>query len=257
LTLSSHRNSINCNVRFHSLTAALIGCAAAFGAASDDTDGAGRPPWRVYKVAPLTWTDANNFETQLPNGTVCHTRATLTASSDPFFVGTPATKKITSFNVRAARTRNAFVYGKRAKWPFLVPARMTLVVGENMCDGPGDPGSCAGTYHSVGGVLGYIQWFGAEHPGEVSGLDWSHKIDAADKRPPMTCGPTIGEPVYEVFFGGRYLPGGGGTLSRGKGVPLSRKRLVAGHRFTSTRSGEGDVQTLVTRATFTPVRPPG
>jgi hypothetical protein len=237
------------------LAAALAGCAAAFGAASDDTDGAGRPPWRVYKVSPVTWSVALDVESQLPDGTACHTKASLTASASPFFVGTPATKKNTSFGVLVAKTRGAFAYGKARKSFFNVPARMTLTVGQNMCEGPGDPGSCAGTYHSVGGVIGYIEWFPSEDR-RVSELAWSHKLASVDKRPPMTCGASVGEPVYRLFFGGRYLSGGGGTFETEKQLPLSRKRLVAGRRFTSSFSGSGDTTTQHVKATFTPVRPP-
>jgi hypothetical protein len=243
-------------VRFPTLTAALIGCAAAFGAASDDTDSAGRPPWRVYKVSPLTWNVTRTVESELPDGTPCHTQASLRASSDAFFVGTPATRRVTSYGVRVAKTRSAFAYGKRVKWPFTVPARMTLTVGQTTCDGPGEPENCAGTYHSVGGVIGYIRWSAAESRRLPSALDWSHKIARADKRPPMTCGRGVGEPVYELFFGGFYFPVGGGVFRAEKKLPLRRSQLVAGRRFTSTTTGVGDTDTIVLKATFVPVRAP-
>ena len=87
-------------------------------------------------------------------------------------------------------------------------------------------------------------------------MTWSHKIDVADHRPPVSCGSNVGEPVYELFFGGRYKPGGGGSFSDAKGVPLKRKRLVTGGggRFTTSLRGEGDIRSQETRATFAPVR---
>jgi hypothetical protein len=237
------------------LATALAGCAAALGAASDDTDGASRPPWRVYKVAPLTWSVSTKTESQLPDGTECRTPASLTGHSNPFYVGTPATKRITSFGVRTAKTRASLAYGKRSEWRFTVPARMTLTVGETTCTGGANGGLCAGTYHSIGGVIGYVQWLPTEDPkAGPSGLVWSHKIAVADHRPPMSCGPDVGEPVYELFFGGRYNPGGGGTFQALKGVPLQRTKLVAGGRFTRSTTGIGDVTVQHTSATFTPVR---
>jgi hypothetical protein len=142
------------------------------------------------------------------------------------------------------------------KWPFDVPARMTLTVGQTTCAGPGVPESCAGTYHSVGGAIGYIRWSAAESRKLASELAWSHKIVRADRRPPMTCGQSVGEPVYELFFGGFYLPVGGGVYRAEKQLPLRRSRLVAGRRFTSTTTGVGEVDTVVLKATFVPVRPP-
>lgn len=239
-------------MRFAVLTAALIGCTAAFGAASDDTDGANRPPWRIYKVT-TTWSVTENVITNLPSGAECRTRASLTGSGSPFYVGTPATKKITSFGVRFAKTASALGYGKRRRW-FVVPAQMTLTVGPTICDDNANGGSCEGTYHSRRGILGFVEWFGAGRPGERSGMTWSHKIASADHRPPVSCGQSVGQPVYELFFGGRYKPGGGGTFSDAKGVPLSRKRLVVGRWFTSSMRGEGDIRSQETSATFTPVR---
>jgi hypothetical protein len=239
-------------VRFPTLTAVLIGCAAAFGAASDDTNGANRPPWRVYKVM-TTWSVTETVVTQLPSGAECRTPASLTGSGGPFFVGTPATKRITSFGVRFAKTASGLGYGKRRR-RFVVPAQMTLTVGQTNCDENEYGGSCAGTYHSRGGILGFVEWFAAERVGERSGMTWSHKIDYTDHRPPMSCGPVVGEPVYELFFGGFYKPVGGGARSDAKSVPLTRKRLVAGGRFTRSLRGEGDTRSQQTRATFTPVR---
>lgn len=248
-------------MRFRTLTAALVGCAAAFGGVSDDIlangEGKPRPPWRVYKVAPLTWSVTRVVELT-SEGETCRTPASLTALSNPFYVGTPATKRVTNFGVRTARTRAEIRYGKRAKWPFTVPARMTLTVGETTCDGSPFVGSCAGTYHSVGGVIGYVYWSPTEdRRAGPSELTWSHKIASADHRPPMTCGPDLGEAVYELFFGGRYHPVGGGVFRGGKEVPLERARLVAGKRFRTHAQGEGDTDRTSTSATFTPVRPPG
>lgn len=248
-------------VRLHTVTAALIGCAAALGAASDETEGASRPPWRVYKVAPLTWSVSKNVITSLPGGITCHTPASLTASSGPFYAGTPATKKVTTFRVRIAKTRSVFAYGRRVKWPFVVPARMTLTVGKTTCDNGVDGGSCAGTYHSRGGIIGYVYWEESQLRNIPSKMTWSHKIDVADHRPPMSCGPDVGEPVYELFFAGLYAPQGGGAFKHGMDVPLRRSRLLPGRRFTtsSTRTFEGDDEGTVERkkATFTPVPAPG
>jgi hypothetical protein len=239
-------------VRFRALTAALIGCAAAFGAASDGTHGASRPPWRVYKVT-TTWSVTRTVELTYEEGT-CRETASITGRSNPFYVGTPATRKVTSFGVRTARTRAALAYGKRAQ-AFTVPARMTLTVGETTCDGSAHAGSCAGTYHSVGGVIGYVAWSPTEDPkAGPSELVWSHKIDIADRRPPTSCGPDLGEPVYELFFGGRYNPGRGGTHQGGKEVPLERRRLLARKRFVTEAQGSGDTDRTRTKATFTPVR---
>ncbi len=244
---------MNCNVRFLTLTAALVGCAAAFGAASDDIEGASRPTWRIYKVTTM-WSVSETVVTELPDGQECRTAASLTGSGSPFYVGTPATKKLTSYGVSFAKTAGALGYGKHRR-RFVVAAQMTLTVGKTVCDGGANLGSCAGTYHSRGGILGYVTWFGAEHPGEVSGMDWSHKIASPDHRPPPSCGQDVGEPVYELFFGGfPYKPAGGGAYSDVKGVPLSRKRLVAGGRFTSSRRGEGDTRSQQTKATFVPLR---
>jgi hypothetical protein len=252
LTLVADRNSINCNVRFPALAAAVIGCAAAFGAASDNTDGANRPPWRIYKVA-TTWSVSETVVTQLPSGQECRTAASLVGSGSPFYVGTPATKRITSFGVRFAKIASGLAYGKRRR-NFVVPAQMTLTVGRTVCDEDANGGSCAGTYNSRGGILGFVKWFAKETAGERSGMNWSHKIASADHRPPQSCGQAVGEPVYELFFGGFYKPVSGGAYSDAKGVPLSRKQLIAGKRFTSSLQGQGDTRFQKTKATFTPVR---
>jgi hypothetical protein len=248
-------------VRVQILTAALIGCAAAFGAASDETEGAGRPPWRVYKVAPVTWSVSKNVVSSLRDGTDCRTPASLTARSSPFYAGTPATKKVTSFRVRISKTRSALAYGRRAKWPFVVPAQMTLTVGPTTCDSGADGGSCEGTYHSRGGILGYVTWEESQLRDRPSQMVWSHKIDMADHRPPMSCGQDVGGAVYGLFFGGIYHPVGGGAFEGSKDVPLQRSRLVLGKRFTSsrTRTFEGDDENTIirTKATFTPVPAPG
>jgi hypothetical protein len=60
--------------------------------------------------------------------------------------------------------------------------------------------------------------------------------------------------VYELFFGGRYNPGRGGTHQGGKEVPLERRRLLARKRFVTEAQGSGDTDRTRTKATFTPVR---
>ena len=135
-------------MRIRTLTAALIGCVAAFGAASDELEGAGKPPWRVYKVAPLTWTESLRVESPLPDETQCRTQALLTGHGSPFYAGTPATKKMTSFGVRIAKTRERPRLREARAVAVHVPARMTLTVGETTCESGAEAGSCAGTYHS-------------------------------------------------------------------------------------------------------------
>jgi hypothetical protein len=220
-------------VRFRTVTAALIGCAAAFGAASDDIDGANRPPWRVYKVT-TTWSITATLVTE-GDGFRCRTPASLTASGGAFYVGTPAAKK-SRFGVRIAKNVSAFAYGKHPKWPFAVPAKMTLTVRETTCDNGGQAGSCTGTYHSVGGVIGYPLWLVGPNRSVPARLNWSHDVEDLDHRPPMSCGPEIGEPVYELLSAGFYAPRGGGAYKRGVDVPLRQARLLGGTRFTTSES---------------------
>ena len=245
-------------MRFLALTVASLGCAAAFGAGFDDSraDGAGKAPWRVYKVSPLTWSVTRNIETNFEDFN-CHTPASLTARSDPFYVGTPATARVSGYtekSVRFGKAANKLAYGR----PFVVPARMTLIVGQTTCDNNGQAGSCAGTYHSRGGVIGYVHWGVSQNRNVPSQMSWSHKIASADHRPPMSCGQAIGEPVYGLFFGGAYHPvAGGHAFSDAKYVPLLRKSLVAGRRFTTSRTNTDPVTGAVegrSRATFKPVR---
>ncbi len=241
------------------LVAIGAGLAAGGSATAWALDDESRSPWRVFKVASLTWTVTDAVELDGPEGSQCQTPVKLVGKSSPFYVGTPAVRKphigSPSGWIRFAKTaRPLLLRGSSVPaWDLKlrIPASMTLTIGATTCDPPADIGSCAGTFRSRGGVIGAIMWIGTVGH---QGMDWSHKIAAPQPLPPQSCGPFLGRDLFGYFFSGLYHPVGGGAFEHPGGprvVPLPRSQLRAGKPFATHQRAAA----VTADATFVPVRP--